>query len=40
VAVLQKYKKKKVAIKIRETCEKKMFTPSNPIKATNPILAA
>jgi hypothetical protein len=28
---------KKVAIKIRETCEKTMFTPSNPIKATNPI---
>jgi hypothetical protein len=26
--------KKKVAIKIRETCEKAMFTPSNPIKAT------
>ncbi len=23
--------------KIRETCKKKMFTPSNPIKATNPI---
>jgi hypothetical protein len=30
----------KVAIKIRETCEKSMFTPSNPIKATNPIVAA
>jgi hypothetical protein len=29
---------KKVAIKIRETCEKTMFTPSNPIKATNPIV--
>jgi hypothetical protein len=29
--MLQKYKKKKVAIKIGETCEKTMFTPSNPI---------
>ncbi len=25
---------KNVAIKIRETCEKTMFTPSNPTKAT------
>jgi hypothetical protein len=25
---------------IRETCEKTMFTPSNPIKATNPIVTA
>ncbi len=24
----------------RETCEKTMFTPSNPIKATNPIVTA
>ncbi len=39
-ANLQKYQKKKVAIKIRETCEKTMFTPSNPIKATNPIVTA
>ncbi len=31
---------KKVAIKIRETCEKTMFTPSNPIIATNPIITA
>jgi hypothetical protein len=31
---------KKVAIKIRETCEKTMFTPSNSIKATNPIVTA
>jgi hypothetical protein len=31
---------KKVAIKIRETCEKTMFPPSNPIKATNPIVSA
>jgi hypothetical protein len=31
---------KSVVIKIRETCEKKMFTPSNPIKATNPIVTA
>ncbi len=31
---------KKVAVKIRETCEKTMFTPSNPIKATNPIISA
>jgi hypothetical protein len=30
-----KCQKKKVAIKIRETCEKTMFAPSNPIKATN-----
>jgi hypothetical protein len=30
---------KEVAIKIRETCEKTMFTPSNPIKATNPIVS-
>ncbi len=36
----QKYKKKKVAIKIRETCEKTTFAPSNPIKATNPIITA
>ncbi len=26
--------------KIRETCEKTMFTPSNPIKTTNPIVTA
>jgi hypothetical protein len=26
--------------KDRETCEKTMFTPSNPIKATNPIVTA
>jgi hypothetical protein len=26
--------------KDRETCEKTMFTPSNPIKATNPIITA
>jgi hypothetical protein len=32
--------KKKVVIKMRETCEKTMFTPSNPIKATNPIVTA
>jgi hypothetical protein len=32
--------KKKVAIKIRETCEKTLFTPSNPNKATNPIATA
>jgi hypothetical protein len=25
---------KEVAIKIRETCKKTMFTPSNPLKAT------
>jgi hypothetical protein len=31
---------KKVAIKIRETCEKTMYTPSNPIKATNSIISA
>ncbi len=31
---------KKVAIKIREACEKTMFTSSNPIKATNPIVTA
>ena len=31
---------KKVAIKIRETCKKTMFTPSNPIKATNSIVTA
>jgi hypothetical protein len=31
---------KKVAIKIRETCEETMFTPSNPIKATNLIITA
>jgi hypothetical protein len=24
----------------RETCEKTMFTPFNPIKATNPIVTA
>ena len=35
-----KYKKKKVAIKIRETCEKTMLTHSSPIKATNPIVTA
>jgi hypothetical protein len=29
----QKYQKKKVAIKIRETCEKTMSTPSNPINS-------
>ncbi len=32
--------KEKVAIKIRETCEKTMFTPSNPNEATNPIVTA
>jgi hypothetical protein len=26
--------------KDRESCEKTMFTPSNPIKATNPIITA
>jgi hypothetical protein len=26
--------------KDRETCEKTMFTPSHPIKATNPIITA
>jgi hypothetical protein len=26
--------------KYREICEKAMFTPSNPIKATNPIVTA
>jgi hypothetical protein len=26
--------------KNRETCEKTMFTPSNPVKATNPIVTA
>jgi hypothetical protein len=26
--------------KDQETCEKTMFTPSNPIKATNPIITA
>jgi hypothetical protein len=31
---------KKVAIKIRENCEETMFTPSNLIKATNPIITA
>jgi hypothetical protein len=31
---------KKVAIKMRKTCEKTMFTPSNPLKATNPIVTA
>jgi hypothetical protein len=31
---------KKVAIKIKETCEKTMFNPSNPIKATNLIVTA
>jgi hypothetical protein len=36
--IAQKYKKNKVAITIRETSEKTMFTPSNPIKATNPIV--
>ena len=25
----------KVATKIRETCEKTLFTPSSPVKATN-----
>jgi hypothetical protein len=38
--MLQKCKKNKVAIKIGETCEKTMFTPSNPNKATNPIVTA
>jgi hypothetical protein len=32
--MLQKNQKKKVAIYIRETCEKAMFTPSNSNKAT------
>jgi hypothetical protein len=40
VAIMQKYYNKKVAIKIREYCEKTMFTPSNQMKATNPIVAA
>jgi hypothetical protein len=31
---------KKEAIKIREICEKTMFTPSNPNKAANPIATA
>jgi hypothetical protein len=35
-----KIQEKKLAIKIRETCEKTMLTPSNPIKATNPIVTA
>jgi hypothetical protein len=26
--------------KDRETCEKTMFTPSNPVKATHPIVTA
>jgi hypothetical protein len=30
---------KKVATKIRETCEKTLFTPSSPIKATNSIVS-
>jgi hypothetical protein len=37
---MKSFSKKKVAIKIRETCEKTMFTPSNPKKATNPIITA
>jgi hypothetical protein len=28
-----------VATKIRETCEKTLFTPPNPIKATNSIVS-
>jgi hypothetical protein len=28
-----------VATKIRETCEKALFTPSTPIKATNSIVS-
>ena len=28
-----------VATKIRETCEKKLFTPPSPIKATNFIIS-
>jgi hypothetical protein len=31
---------KKLVIKIQETCKKTMFTPSNPIKATNPSIIA
>ncbi len=31
-------RKKKVATKIRETCEKTLFTPPSPIKATNSIV--
>jgi hypothetical protein len=31
---------KERAIEIRETCEITMFTPSNPIKATNSIVTA
>ncbi len=30
----------KVVIKIRETSKKTMFTPSNPIEATNLIITA
>ncbi len=30
---------KKVATKIRETCEKTLFTPPSPIKATNSIIS-
>jgi hypothetical protein len=30
---------KKVATKIRETCEKTLFTPPSPIKATNSIVS-
>jgi hypothetical protein len=29
----------KVATKIRETCEKTLFTPPSPIKATNSIVS-
>ncbi len=30
---------KKVATKIRETCEKTLFTPPSPTKATNSIVS-
>ncbi len=36
VAILQKYLNKKVATKIRKTCEKTYFTPSSPIKLMGP----
>jgi hypothetical protein len=40
--VISKFAKtlnKKVATKIRETCEKTQFTPSSPIKATKSIVS-
>ncbi len=39
-SVVAKILEKDGSNKIRETCEKTMFTPSNPIKATNPIITA